>query len=101
MGPAPARARRAASASRTRAVVGGASVATFLAVLAAVGLHGRTQPASNVTAGNDGAVTNVDPGLVLPDAGPGDPFSRDYSGGGFSATPGSGGGSAHTRSHGS
>jgi hypothetical protein len=30
-----------------------------------------------------------------------DPFSRRFSGGGFSATPGTPGGSAQTRSHGS
>jgi hypothetical protein len=109
-------------------------VAAFLAILAAVGIHGRTQPAASVTAGNDGSATSFDPGFVRPNFGPGslgnrygssqsgglgssqddpfgsqsgsgatgdNPFSRGFSGGGFSATPGTGGGSAHTRSHGS
>jgi len=100
--------RRASAVGRTRAVVGGTAVAAFLAILAAVGIHGRSQPASNVTA-NDGAATRFDPGLVRPGLGQygqygsssDDPSSRGFSGGGFSATPGAGGGSAHTRSHGS
>ena len=109
MGTAPARARRTAAEtrSRTRAVVGGASVVTFLAVLAAIGIHDRSQPASNTT-GGDGASTSFDPGIVVPNLSGGgtgldtsqDPFSGRFSGG-FSATPGSGGTSSHTRSHGS
>jgi hypothetical protein len=113
---APARARRAAS--RTRAVVGGTSVAAFLAILAAVAVHGDAQPASTVSTGADGTAGGFDPGFVRPDLGQGtigngsgnspsgtgsrsvNPFSGRFSGG-FSATPGTGGGSAQTRSHGS
>ena len=95
---ASARARRAAAGQRTRAVVGGASVAAFLAILAAVGLHGEAQPASNASTGGDGSTTGLDPGFVRPNPGQGAFGSRS---GGFSATPGSGGGSAQTRSHGS
>ena len=120
VGTAPPRARRAAPHGRTRAIVGGSSVAAFLAILAAVGIHGRSQPAANVTAANDGSATSFDPGFVRPNLGQGslgnpyggsqsggfgssqdDPFSQGFSGGGFSATPGTGAGSAHTRSHGS
>ncbi|HEV7534582.1 MAG TPA: hypothetical protein VGP90_03040 [Acidimicrobiia bacterium] len=87
--------------------VGGASVASFLAILAAFGLHGGSQPASNATTtGGDSPA-----GVVLPDLGQGsssgsssgsttNPFSR-RSGGGFSAAPGSGSSSPNTRSHGS
>jgi len=111
---APARARRLAK-TRTRAIVGGTSIAAFLAILAAVGLHGGSQPASTVST-NDDPAGRFDPGFVVPNGGQGsfgssgglgsassnaDPFSRGFSGGGFSATPGSGGSSAHTRSHGS
>jgi hypothetical protein len=134
-GTAPARARRATN-TRTRAIVGGSSVAAFLAILAAVGIHDRSQPASNVSTGDNGAATSVDPGFVQPGLGQGtfgnrfggfgssqddpygssagdpfgqsgsgsssdSPFSPGFSGGGFSATPGTAGGSAHTRSHGS
>jgi hypothetical protein len=129
---APARARRAAAAARTRAVVGGTSVAAFLAILAAVAVHGDAQPASTVNTGADGTASGFDPGLVRPSLGQGafenspggsssldpfgsspgsssgttTPYSRGFSGGGFpgggfSATPGTGGASAHTRSHGS
>ncbi|HZQ78585.1 MAG TPA: hypothetical protein VFE55_14720 [Acidimicrobiia bacterium] len=122
---APARARRAAGHHRTRAIVGGASLASFLAILAAVGLHGGSQPASNATTTGGDSPATFDPGFVRPDLGQGsfgsggsgsgsssgsgfgsgsgsttNPFSRRF-GGGFSATPGSGGGSADTRSHGS
>ena len=133
VGTAPPRARRVALHSRTRAIVGGGSVAAFLAILAAVGIHGRSQPA-NITAANDGSATSFDPGFVRPNLGQGgsgnayggsqpggfgstyddpfgsrsgsgaasgNPFSPGFSGGGFSATPGTGAGSAHTRSHGS
>ena len=137
-GPAstgPAKVRRRATLTRTRAVVGGTSVAAFLAIVAAVGVHGGSQPASVVSAGNDGSTTGLDPGLVRPNlgqspsgngsgsvgsssrgpfgsssggagassgAGSGttSPFSGGLSGG-FSATPGTGRGSAQTRSHGS
>jgi hypothetical protein len=114
--PAAARARRTAADTRlrTRAIVGGTSVAAFLAVLAGVAVHDHGHPASNVSADN-GATTGVDPNFVPPNAGGGfgglgssqdpfgssDPFSRRFSGGGFSATPGTPGGSAQTRSHGS
>jgi hypothetical protein len=125
---APARARRAAALSRTRAVVGGTSIAAFLAILAAVGINGRSQPVSSVTAGNDGSATGFGSGIAGPNLGQGslggryggsqsgglgstlgdpsgstgdNPFSPGFSGGGFSATPGAGGGTAHTRSHGS
>jgi hypothetical protein len=112
--PAPARRTSAANRFRTRAIVGGTSVAAFLAVLAGVAVHGRTQPASNVSADN-GATSSVDPNFVQPNVsggfggqdssqgpfGSSDPFSRRFSGGGFSATPGTPGGSAQTRSHGS
>jgi hypothetical protein len=113
---APARSRRATSLSiagrtlplnRTRAIVGGTSVAAFLAILAGVGLADRSEPKSTVrtaggTTADDGATTAVDPGLVRPNAGRGgtSPFSRGFSGG-FSATPGAGAGSPNTRSHGS
>jgi hypothetical protein len=108
-GTAPVRARRAAN-TRTRVIVGGTSVAVFLAILAAVGIHGRSQqPASTVSAGSDGgSAPGFDPGVVSPNLGQGtygdpygDPFARGFSGGGFSAVPGLGSGSAHTRSHGS
>ncbi|MDQ1498435.1 MAG: hypothetical protein QOI86_1775 [Actinomycetota bacterium] len=95
---APARGRRAAAAARTRAVVGGASVAAFLAILAAVAVHGDAQPASTVSTGADGTAGGFDPGFVRPDVGQGTFGNRS---GGFSATPGTGGGSAQTRSHGS
>ena len=98
---APARARRAAANSRTRAIVGGASVVSFLAVLAAVGLHGGSQPASNAGTTDGDSPASFDPGFVRPDLGSStSPFSRRFSGG-FSATPGSGGSSPDTRSHGS
>ena len=112
----PARPRRTAAESRlrTRAIVGGTSVAAFLAVLAGVAVHGRTQPASNVSA-DTGSAGTVDPNFVPPDTGGGlggpgssqdpfgssDPFSRRFSGGGFSATPGTPGSSGQTRTHGS
>ncbi|HEY4408353.1 MAG TPA: hypothetical protein VGO87_00610 [Acidimicrobiia bacterium] len=95
---ASARARRAAVANRTRMIVGGASVASFVAILAAVGLHGGSQPASNVNATQGDSSASLDPG-----SGSGStdsPFSRRF-GGGFSATPGSGSSSPNTRSHGS
>ncbi len=114
--PAPGRARRTAAESRlrTRAIVGGTSVAAFLAVLAGVAVHGRTQPASNVSA-DTGSAGTVDPNFAQPGTGGGlggagtsqdpfgssDPFSRRFSGGGFSATPGTPGSSGQTRSHGS
>lgn len=118
---AQARPRRNAAATRlrTRAIVGGTSVAAFLAVLAGVAVHGQTQPASNVSADTgspgNGSAGTVDPNLVQPNAGgslgglgssqdpfgSSDPFSRRFSGGGFSATPGTPGGSGQTRSHGS
>jgi hypothetical protein len=131
VGTAPARARRAAAITRTRAIVGGTSVAAFLAILAAVGLHGRTQPASSLRTGDDGSGSSstLDPGFVRPNLGGGrfggsasdpfgssygdpfggspsasdgtDPFGGGVSGGGFSATPGSGSAIPHTRSHGS
>jgi uncharacterized membrane protein YgcG len=115
----PHRARRAAATARTRAVVGGTSVAAFLAILAAVAVHGDAQPASTVSTGADGTASGFDPGFVRPDLGQGtfgnssgnsssgtgsrstNPFSGRFSGGGFSATPGTAGGSAQTRSHGS
>jgi len=108
---APSRARRAAAKGRTRAIVGGASVASFLAILAAVGLHGGSQPASDVNTTSGDTPTTLDPGFVRPDLGGGafgsdgsgsttSPFSRRF-GGGFSATPGTGSGSPTTRSHGS
>ena len=92
---APAGARRAAVTNRTRVIVGGASVASFLAILAAVGLHGGSQPASNVN-----TTTNGDSLQTEPFGSSDNPFSRRFSGG-FSATPGSGSGSPNTRSHGS
>ena len=92
---APARARRAAANSRTRAIVGGASVASFLAILAAVGLHGGSQPSNAATTGGE-APASFDPGSGSTS----NPFSRRF-GGGFSATPGSGSSSPNTRSHGS
>ena len=94
-GRAPAGARRAAVTNRTRVIVGGASVASFLAILAAVGLHGGSQPASNVN-----TTTNGDSLQTEPFGSSDNPFSRRFSGG-FSATPGSGSGSPNTRSHGS
>jgi len=124
VGTTPARGRRPANI-RTRAIVGGTSVAAFLAILAAVGIHDSFQPASNVSAGDNGPATSVDPGSVQPGLGQGSfgnrfggsgspqddpygsgssrdsPFSPGFTGGGFSATPGTAGGSAHTRSHGS
>ena len=131
MGATPGRARRGAN-RRTRAIVGGTSVAAFLATLAAVGIHDRGQTASAVSTGDNGSATSLDPGFVQPNLGggtfggrfgglgssqdpygssAGDPFGSQsgsgsasdspFSGGGFSATPGGAGGSAHTRSHGS
>ena len=102
VGTAPARARRAAAHTRTRAIVGGATAASFLAILAAVGLHGGSQPASNVNTTNGDSPAGFDSGF---DSGSGlgsttNPFSRRF-GGGFSATPGSGTSSPNTRSHGS
>jgi len=115
VGPAPARPRRTAADTRlrTRAIVAGTSVAAFLAVLAGVAVHGRAQPASNVSA--DTGSGTADPNFVQPNTGGGlggpgssqdpfgssDPFSRRFSGGGFSATPGTPGSSGQTRSHGS
>ena len=101
---APTRTRRAAVHTRTRAIVGGASAASFLAILAAVGLHGGPQPASKANTTGGDSPASVDPGFGS-DSGSGSgsttsPFSR-RSGGGFSATPGSGGSSPNTRSHGS
>jgi hypothetical protein len=111
--PASARPRRSPADSRfrTRAIVGGTSVAAFLAVLAGVAVHGHAPPASNVSVDN-GATSGVDPNFTPPGVGGGfgsaqdqfgssDPFSRRFSGGGFSASPGTPGGSAQTRSHGS
>ena len=131
MNPAPARPRRTAAENRlrTRAIVGGTSVAAFLAVLAGVAVHDHRQPASNVSA-DTGASNSVDPSLVQPGvsngfggqassqdpfgssssdpfgssgsaAGSTNPFSGRFSGGGFSATPGTPGASSQTRSHGS
>ena len=93
---------RAAALNRTRAIVGGASVAAFLAILAAVGIHGRAEPASTVRAGSDNAGTSADDSQpAQPEYTP-VPFGRRFSGGGFSATPGSGSsGVPNTRSHGS
>src|SRR5581483_29523 len=50
--PAPARPRRTAADNRlrTRVIVGGTSVAAFLAILAGVAVHDHSQPASNVSA---------------------------------------------------
>jgi len=114
--PASTRPRRTAADTRlrTRAVVGGTSVAAFLAVLAGLAVHDHTQPASDVSAHNGSAGT-VDPNFVPPNLGGGlggpgssqdpfgssDPFSRRFSGGGFSAIPGTPGTSGQTRSHGS
>ena len=94
-GRAPAGARRAAVTNRTRVIVGGASVASFLAILAAVGLHGGSQPSNAATTGGE-APASFDPGSGSTS----NPFSRRF-GGGFSATPGSGSSSPNTRSHGS
>ena len=71
------------------------TVLVSLATLAAVGIHDRGQTASAVSTGDNGSATSLDPGFVQPNLGGG------FSGGGFSATPGGAGGSAHTRSHGS
>jgi len=116
VGTAPARTRRAAARARTRAIVGGASAASFLAILAAVGLHGGSQPASNANTTGGDSPASFDPGFVRPDIGGNtfgsgasdsggsgsttSPFSRRF-GGGFSATPGSGSSAPNTRSHGS
>jgi len=84
-------------------------VAAFVAILAAVGIHGGTQPASTVSTGDPsgaggtldgGGAATLDPGTGTPSLNP-SPFSRRFSGGGFSATPGSGSGIPNTRSHGS
>jgi len=118
--PARPRRRPADTRLRTRAIVGGTSVAAFLAILTGVAVHDRGQPASTVSADN-GATGGADPNFVPPnaggfggsgsspdpfgssgsDSGARDPFSRRFPGGGFSAGPGTPGGSAQTRSHGS
>src|SRR5438105_2368330 len=61
VGATPGRRRRGAN-SRTRAIVGGTSVAAFLAILAAVGIHDRGQRVSAVSTGDNGSATSLDPG---------------------------------------
>jgi hypothetical protein len=113
--------RRRAGDTRTRGVVLGASIAAFTGLLAAFGLHGRSEPTSTSTVpvGDDGgAATSPDPGTIVPpglgrgrfrsplggstsgsDGSTGTaPFSAGPSTGGFSATPGAGRGSPDTSS---
>jgi hypothetical protein len=112
----PSTSTRAAALNRTRKIVGGASLAAFAAILAAVGLHPRAEPASTVRpAGNEGSSSSgssnpgssdsVDPGLVRPYSGRGSgavtsPFSPGFPGV-SPATPGAAGTAPNTRSRGS
>ena len=84
-GATPGRARRGAN-RRTRAIVGGTSVAAFLAILAAVGIHDRGQPASAVSTGDNGSATSLDPGFVQPNLG-GGTFGGRFGGLGSSQDP--------------
>ena len=85
VGATPGRRRRGAN-SRTRAIVGGTSVAAFLAILAAVGIHDRGQRVSAVSTGDNGSATSLDPGFVQPNLG-GGTFGGRFGGLGSSQDP--------------